>query len=149
MPAAAKRVLVKRVYDTPAASDGARVLVDRLWPRGLTKDRASLDAWLRDLSPSDALRHWFHAHPEQWTSFRKRYLRELSRPEAAAALDQLYRLAHGKKPLTLLFASRNLERNNAIVLKDLLDGMRKPPTGTGPAGAKALRHQQSKRLPGR
>lgn len=149
MPASAKRVQIKRVYDPPSASDGTRVLVDRLWPRGLTKDRAALDNWLRDLAPSDELRHWYHAHPEQWPDFRKKYLQELSRPQAAAALDQLYRLAHGRKPLTLLFASRNEDRNNAVVLKDLLSGMRKPPSGTGPAGARAARHRQPKRLPRR
>jgi uncharacterized protein YeaO (DUF488 family) len=149
MSGAAKRVVIKRVYEEPARSDGTRVLVDRLWPRGLTKDRAALDVWLRDLAPSDDLRHWYHAHAEQWPSFRKRYLHELSRAEATAALDQLYRLAHGKKPLTLLFASKNEDRNNAVVLKDLLDGMRKPPTGTGPAGAKHARHRQAKRLPRR
>jgi uncharacterized protein YeaO (DUF488 family) len=149
MPTSSKRVRIKRVYDEPSASDGTRVLVDRLWPRGLTKERAALDGWLRDLAPSDELRHWYHAHPEHWPDFRKRYLRELSRDDAAAALDQLYRLAHGQKPLTLLFASRNQERNNAAVLKDLLSGMRKPPTGTGPAGARAARHRQAKRLPRR
>jgi uncharacterized protein YeaO (DUF488 family) len=145
----AKRVLIKRVYDAPAPSDGTRVLVDRLWPRGLTKDRAALDGWLRELAPSDELRHWYHAHPEQWPDFRKRYLRELSRPEAAAALDQLHLLLRGRKPLTLLFASRNEEHNNAVVLQELLRGMRKPPTGAGPAGAKHARHRQSKRLPRR
>jgi len=149
MPAAAKRVVVKRVYDTPARSDGTRVLVDRLWPRGLTKNRAALDAWLRDLAPSDALRHWYHSHPEQWPAFRKRYLKELSHAKATEALEKLYRLARNKKPLTLLFGSKNEVRNNAVVLKDLLTGMRKPPTGTGPAGAKAARHRQAKQMPHR
>lgn len=146
MAAAVKPVTVKRVYEPPARSDGTRVLVDRLWPRGLTKERAAVDAWLRDLAPSDALRKWFHQRPNAWLSFRRRYLKELSRPEAAPALDELYRLAHGRKRLTLLFASRNQDRNNATVLQDLLNGMRKPPTGTGPAGAKAAR-RQAKRMP--
>ena len=126
-------VALKRVYEKPAPSDGTRVLVDRLWPRGLTKASVALDAWLPELAPSDALRQWFHASPNGWTTFRKRYLKELARPEADAALDQLYRLAGKRKHLTLLFASKNEERNNAVVLKDLLEGMRKPPTGTGPA----------------
>jgi len=147
MAAAAKPVTVKRVYEPPTRSDGTRVLVDRLWPRGLTKERAAIDAWLRDLAPSDALRQWFHQRPNAWLSFRRRYLKELSRPEAAPALDELYRLAHGRKRLTLLFASHNQDRNNATVLQDLLNGMRKPPTGTGPAGAKAARHRQAKRMP--
>ena len=140
-------VVVKRVYDPAARSDGSRVLVDRLWPRGVSKARAALDAWLRDLSPSDRLRQWFHANPGAWTSFRKRYLKELSRREAASALSQLYDMARGRKQLTLLFASKNAEHNNATVLKDLLDGMRKPPTGTGPAGAKVARQSQAKRMP--
>lgn len=142
-------ITVKRVYEKPARADGARVLVDRLWPRGLTKAKAAVDAWLRDLAPSHALRKWFHARPSEWTTFRKRYLRELAEPEAHEALEKLYRLAHGRKQLTLLFASKNEEHNNATVLKDLLNGMRKPPTGTGPAGARAARSRQAKRMPKR
>jgi uncharacterized protein YeaO (DUF488 family) len=143
MPAAGKPVTVKRVYEKPARSDGYRVLVDRLWPRGLSKSRVSLDAWLHDLAPTDELRHWFHARPESWLAFRKRYLKELAAPEAAGALDELYRLARKKKNLTLLFASKNEQHNNAVVLKDLLEGMRKPPTGTGPA--RSMRRKQAKR----
>jgi uncharacterized protein YeaO (DUF488 family) len=123
------------------------VLVDRLWPRGLSKARASVDEWLRDLAPSDALRKWFHARPEAWPVFRKRYLKELARPESTQALNELYRLADRRKKLTLLFASRNEERNNAVVLKELLEGMRKPPTGTGPGGVRAVRDRQAKRMP--
>jgi uncharacterized protein YeaO (DUF488 family) len=140
-------VTLKRVYEPAAASDGTRVLVDRLWPRGLTKARAAIDAWLRELAPSDALRQWFHAQPNGWITFRKRYLKELGRPEAGAALDELYRLAGRRKRLTLLFASKNEERNNAVVLKDLLDGMRKPPSGTGPA--RGARQQRVKQMPRR
>jgi uncharacterized protein YeaO (DUF488 family) len=146
MSAARKRVTVKRVYEKPARGDGYRVLVDRLWPRGLSKGQAALDAWLRDLAPSDELRHWFHARPESWLAFRKRYLKELAAPEAAEALDELYRLAHRKKNLTLLFASRNEDRNNAVVLKDLLEGMRKPPTGTGPGAVRSMRGRHAKRM---
>ncbi len=147
MPAAGKPVTVKRVYEKPARSDGYRVLVDRLWPRGLSKNRVALDAWLRDLAPSDELRHWFHARPESWLVFRKRYLKELAAPAAAGALEELYRLAGRKKNLTLLFASKNEQHNNAVVLKDLLDGMRKPPTGTGPA--RSARSKHAKRAPKR
>jgi len=128
---------VKRVYETPSRGDGARVLVDRLWPRGLSKDAAAVTVWLRELAPSDALRVWYHAHPEAWAQFRKRYFKELAGAEAAPALDQLYALASKKKHVTLLFASRNLERNNAVALKELMDGTKKPPTGTGPAAAAA------------
>lgn len=144
-PAKAKPVTVKRVYAQPMRSDGTRVLVDRLWPRGLSKERAAVDKWLRDLAPSDALRTWFHARPEAWLVFRKRYLKELAQPESAEALDELYRLANRRRKLTLLFASRNEVHNNAVVLKDLLEGMRKPPTGTGPARATAAHHRQTKK----
>ncbi len=128
-------VAIKRVYDLPTPQDGIRVLVDRLWPRGMTKQAAALDAWLKDLAPSDELRKWYHAHPEQWSKFRERYLKELSSEKAAAALEQLYELRDGNRQLTLLFGSKNLERNNATVLKQLMEGDRKPPKGTGPASA--------------
>ncbi len=132
-------VAVKRVYEAVAPSDGARVLVDRLWPRGLRKSDVAAIEWLRDLAPSNELRKWFHAQPDNWQLFRKRYLKELARPEAEKDLLTLYRLAHKRKRLTLLFASKNETQNNATVLKDLLDGMRKPPTGTGPAALRSAR----------
>jgi uncharacterized protein YeaO (DUF488 family) len=125
-------VAIKRVYQSAVRTDGARVLVDRLWPRGLTRVKAAVDEWLRDLAPSDELRRWYHARPEHWLDFRKKYLKELSHPEAEDALRRLYQLARKRKRLTLLFASKNETHNNAVVLKELLDGMRKPPTGTGP-----------------
>ena len=149
MSAGGTQVEVKRVYARPLLSDGTRVLVDRLWPRGLAKDQAEIDTWLREVAPSNSLRTWFHSHPAEWASFRRRYLKELSSAEATGALNELYRLAHGKKQLTLLFASRNQEHNNAVVLQDLLNGMRKPPTGTGPAGAHVARHHQAKSMPRR
>lgn len=139
MPVAEKRIQVKRVYEKAAHGDGTRVLVDRLWPRGLTKKDAALHSWLRDLAPSDELRRWFHARPEGWITFRKRYLKELAQPEAFEALKELYGLAGRRRQLTLLFASKNEERNNATVLKDLLEGMRKPPTGTGAGAKRAVR----------
>jgi uncharacterized protein YeaO (DUF488 family) len=126
-------VAIKRVYEPASPADGVRILVDRLWPRGLTKADAVLDEWLRDLAPSDELRRWYHARPDQWPSFRRKYLEELARPEAETALRRLYQFVSRRKRLTLLFASKNETRNNALVLKELLDGMRKPPTGTGPA----------------
>lgn len=140
---------MKRVYEDPRSSDGVRVLVDRLWPRGISKDNAALAVWLRDLAPSDDLRHWFHSHPDEWASFRRRYLKELSQGKAATALDKLYALAYGRRRVTLLFASRNEEQNNAIVLKELLEGLRKPPTGTGPGAARPLRQREAKRMPKR
>lgn len=147
MPAAVKRISVKRVYEKPARADGYRVLVDRLWPRGVSKNRAALHAWLRDLAPSDELRRWFHARPDSWVAFRQRYLKELALPQAADALDELYRLARRRKNLTLLFASKNERHNNAVVLKDLLEGMRKPPTGTGRGALRSMRERQAKHMP--
>jgi uncharacterized protein YeaO (DUF488 family) len=139
------QIAVKRIYEPPSRSDGTRVLVDRLWPRGLSKADAALDDWFRDLAPSDALRKWYHAQPELWETFRKRYMKELSGPEAEKDLHKLYGLAQKKKRLTLLFASKNETRNNATVLKDLLEGVRKPPAGTGPARAARSRKVAVKR----
>lgn len=136
-------VAVKRVYEKPVRADGARVLVDRLWPRGVRKE--AVHAWLKDLAPSNELRRWFHARPQRWDMFRQRYLKELSRPQAAEALEELYRLADKRSKLTLLFAARDVEHNNAVVLKQLLDGMRKPPTGTGPGAAAAMPGRQRAR----
>jgi uncharacterized protein YeaO (DUF488 family) len=136
-------VAVKRVYEEAAPSDGVRVLVDRLWPRGLRKAEVDAAEWLRDLAPSNELRKWFHAQPEHWQVFRRRYLKELARPEAEKDLLTLYRLAHKRKRLTLLFASKNEKHNNATVLKDLLDGVRKPPTGTGPAALRSARTREA------
>ena len=130
-------VVLKRAYEKPSASDGTRVLVDRLWPRGLTKEAAALDAWLKDVAPSNELRRWFHASPVQWPAFRKKYLVELAAPAASKALQRLYDLAGNSRQLTLVFSSRNLEHNNAVILKQLLEGMRKPPSTSGPKGAAA------------
>ena len=132
-------ILLKRVYERPAPGDGARVLVDRLWPRGVSKRAAALDAWLKELAPSHALRRWFHARPRHWQMFRKRYLLELAQPAAERALEQLYGMAARPRPLTLVFSSRHPEHNNAAVLKQLLEGMRKPPSSSGAAAGAALR----------
>ncbi len=137
-------VALKRIYAEPSPQDGARVLVDRLWPRGLTKAQAALDAWLRDLAPSNELRKWYHAHPQQWSKFREKYLKELTSETSHAALQQLYELQKKHRRLTLLFASKNEERNNAVVLKQLVDGERKPPTGTGPIRAAAKRSRAAR-----
>jgi uncharacterized protein YeaO (DUF488 family) len=138
-------VALKRVYDEPSRQDGARVLVDRLWPRGLKKEDAALDAWLRDLSPSDELRKWYHSHPQQWSKFRERYLQELSSKSAREALQQLYDLKEKRPRVTLLYASKNEEHNNAVVLKQLVDGDRKPPTGTGPIRAATSKPRRAAR----
>jgi uncharacterized protein YeaO (DUF488 family) len=136
-------VAIKRIYEPASRSDGVRVLVDRLWPRGLKKASAGLDEWLRDLAPSNELRRWYHARPDQWPSFRKKYLQELSQPEAQGSLQRLYQLAHKRKCLTLLFASKNDTHNNATVLRELLEGGRKPPTGTGPGAVHGMRKREA------
>jgi len=107
---------LKRVYEAPADDDGLRVLVDRLWPRGLSKDKAKVDLWLKDVAPSDALRREFHARPERWEDFRGAYRAEL---EGNPAFDELRALA-AKRRVTLLFGARDEVHNNAVVLKDLL-----------------------------
>lgn len=109
---------LKRVYDAPASDDGMRILVDRLWPRGLSKEKAGIDLWAKSVSPSDALRHAFHAHPERWTEFVAAYEKEL---QGNPALDEL-RAIVGKHKSTLLYASRDEQHNNAAVLAALLTG---------------------------
>jgi uncharacterized protein YeaO (DUF488 family) len=139
-------VEIKRAYDKPSPADGKRVLVDRLWPRGISKEQARVDLWLKDLAPSDALRKWYHANAN-WELFRKRYFRELSTPEASAALETLYNLTGKHKKVTLLYSSRNLERNNASALKELIEGSKKPPSSSGPAKAAAVPSRMAKRRP--
>jgi uncharacterized protein YeaO (DUF488 family) len=138
-------IAIKRVYEPASSKDGARVLVDRLWPRGLTKQAAAIDEWLRDLAPSNELRRWYHAHPEAWENFRKKYLEELTSPQSQSALRRLYELAHERSSLTLLFASKNETTNNAVVLKELLEQKRKPPRGTGAGAAYAMRKRAAVR----
>lgn len=115
----AKRYLLKRIYDEPSESDGLRVLVDRLWPRGIAKADARIDLWLRDLSPSDALRKEFHAKPEKWTPFQKAYAKELGSEAAQAALAELR--ATKARVVTLLYAAKDVEKNNAVALKAWLE----------------------------
>lgn len=111
-------VALKRVYEEAEPSDGLRVLVDRLWPRGVTKDGAHLDRWEKELAPSDELRRWFAHDPEKWPEFRRRYRAELS---VQAAL--LHELAQESKKgrVTLLYAAKDEEHNNAVVLKEMLE----------------------------
>ncbi|SRR5260370_32454006 len=139
-------VTVKRVYEKPSPADGQRVLVDRLWPRGVSKDEAGIDHWFKDLAPSDALRKWYHSS-DNWVLFKKRYFKELSSPEASAALETLYTLLKQHAQVTLIYSSRNVERNNAVALKELIDGMKKPPASSGPARAVAIPGRASKRRP--
>jgi uncharacterized protein YeaO (DUF488 family) len=115
----AHEIRIKRVYEVPAADDGRRVLVDRLWPRGLSKERAHLDEWLRDLAPSTELRRWFGHDPSRWAEFTARYREELAAPERQTALETLAQFAT-EGPLTLLYAARDTEHNEARVIAELL-----------------------------
>jgi uncharacterized protein YeaO (DUF488 family) len=110
-------LLIKRVYDRPAKSDGYRVLVDRIWPRGLSKDGAHIDEWLKDIAPSTALRKWFGHDPDRWKEFARRYFLELKANPAVTA--RLRTLARGRR-VTLLFGARDTQHNNAAALKAYL-----------------------------
>jgi uncharacterized protein YeaO (DUF488 family) len=112
-------VQVRRIYDDPHADDGTRVLVDRLWPRGMSKTRARLDEWCRTVAPSTELRTWYHHEPERFDEFTRRYLHELADPEKAAALDHLGTLAQHSR-LTLLTATKAPDLSEAAVLATLL-----------------------------
>lgn len=114
---------LKRAYEPAGPDDGCRVLVDRLWPRGVTKAQAHLDLWLKDVAPSTGLRQWFGHDPAKWDEFRRRYLAELAEPGPAAALAELQRLA-ADGPLTLVYSTREEARNHAIVLREVLQGRR-------------------------
>lgn len=111
------RIIVRRVYEPASPEDGTRVLVDRLWPRGLSKAEAQVALWLKDAAPSTALRQWFGHKPERWDEFQNRYALELAaNPEALQPLRDLLR----KSPVTLLFGARDAQHNNAIALKAYL-----------------------------
>ena len=140
-------VAIKRAYEKPSRSDGQRILVDRLWPRGIKKDKARIDHWLKNLAPSETLRKWFHSS-DNWTVFKKRYFKELSTPEADGDLQTLYGIINDHDRVTLVYTSKNAERNNAVALKELLDGMKKPPSSSGPAKAAAASGRVAKRRPG-
>jgi len=109
------------VYDDPGAEDGARVLVDRLWPRGLRKDAVKLDQWLRDVAPTNDLRKWYGHDQAKFGEFRRRYIAELGQPPARGALGKLRTLA-AAGPLTLLTATKDVEHSQAAVLAELIEG---------------------------
>ncbi len=111
-------IKVKRVYEKPEKSDGFRILVDRLWPRGLTKEKAKIDLWLKEIAPSNELRKWIHANPTEWKDFELKYRNELK--SKIEILNTLKKLEKEKSTLTFLFASKNTEQNNAITLEKIL-----------------------------
>ncbi len=110
-------IRLKRAYEPPEAGDGTRILVDRLWPRGVRKEEAAIDHWFRDIAPSAELRQWFGHDVARWAEFQKRYAAELK--HHAEQIDALLRLAR-KGPITLIFGARDEEHNDAVVLKQLL-----------------------------
>ncbi|MFD9002500.1 DUF488 domain-containing protein [Streptomyces sp. NPDC059582] len=113
-------VRVRRVYEPPEPDDGTRVLVDRLWPRGLSKDAARVDEWPKGLTPSTELRQWYHGGEGSYEEFTRRYEAELAAPEAAEVLDRL-RESAGQGPVTLVTASKSLGQGHASVLARLLE----------------------------
>lgn len=113
-------VRLKRAYEPAEPEDGRRVLVERLWPRGLRKEQAHFDDWLKDIAPSDSLRKWFHHDPSRWGEFEQRYARELESEAARAALDDLARRA-ASETVTLVYSAHDEEHNNAVVLRSIIE----------------------------
>ncbi len=110
-------IRLKRVYDAPSEMDGTRILVDRLWPRGLSKQKAQIDYWFKELAPSTELRKWFNHDPEKWHSFRERYFKELdSHPEIVEQVNNNIR----KGDVTFIYAAKDEQHNNAVALKEYL-----------------------------
>ena len=114
-------ISLKRVYEAPSETDGPRILVERLWPRGLTKDKASIQHWLRDIAPSPELRRWYGHRPERWPEFQARYRAEL---DANADAVRALRALCSAGPVSFVFAARDAERNSAVVLKNYLEADR-------------------------
>ena len=111
------KLAIKRVYLEPEPTDGFRILVDRLWPRGLSKQQAKVDLWLKDIAPSTELRKWFQHDPEKWAEFQKRYKQELK--SKGEQLDMIKEKLH-QGPVTLLYGARDEEHNEAVVLLSIL-----------------------------
>lgn len=112
-------IALKRIYEEPNENDGYRVLVDRLWPRGVSKEKAALDEWLQEVGPSDELRQWFGHKPERFDEFRKRYLAEL---KTNSAIEQLQQIIQSHRVVTLLYSAHDADHNQAVVLRDYLNG---------------------------
>lgn len=114
-------ITIKRAYEPPAASDGYRVLIDRLWPRGLTRKNAAIDVWPKDLAASAELRRWFGHDPKRWREFGRRYRAELNAPEARSQIRRLRSIAR-KRTVTLVYSARDEDHNNAVVLRAVIKG---------------------------
>jgi uncharacterized protein YeaO (DUF488 family) len=110
-------IRIKRIYDTPSEEDGYRALVDRLWPRGITKEKAGIDIWLKDAGPSDELRKWFNHEPQKWDDFKKRYFAELERKQGILG-PVMEKFEEG---VTLLYSAKDQKYNNAVALKEYLE----------------------------
>jgi uncharacterized protein YeaO (DUF488 family) len=131
----AVNIRLKRAYERPAADDGVRILIDRLWPRGVSKADAAIDQWAKDIAPSTALRKWFGHDPARWQEFRRRYAKEVRQhPEELARLRALAK----QGPITLVFSARDERHNDAVVLRGLLLGVRDTAKRLGQS-AKSLR----------
>jgi len=111
-------VITKRVYDPVSRDDGKRILIDRLWPRGIKKEDAKVDEWLKDIAPSTELRKWFAHDPAKWPEFKKKYISELKKK---SGLVEKLRAEAKKGTITLLFAAKDVEHDNAVVLKELIE----------------------------
>lgn len=113
-------IRLKRAYDEPARSDGPRVLVDGMWPRGVAKEDADIAHWLKGLAPSTDLRKWFGHDPDKWSEFRERYLKELTSGDASEDLEALKQLLEEHDRITLVFAAKDTEHNNAVAIRDFV-----------------------------
>jgi uncharacterized protein YeaO (DUF488 family) len=114
-------ILLKRAYDRPAKEDGFRVLVDRLWPRGVKKEDLKLDTWAKGLAPSTELRKWFGHDPNRWADFRRRYRRELTKAHASKSIGEILVVAKHARAITLVYGAKDTEHNEAIVLRNLFE----------------------------
>ena len=111
-------IALKRIYESYSPDDGLRILVDRLWPRGLAKEKAHIDLWLKNAAPSTELRHWFNHETSKWEEFRRRYVEELRR--SPHALEEFHEAVRGHEHITLLYAAKDEQHNQAVVLRDFL-----------------------------
>lgn len=113
-------IRIKRIYEKHSTDDGFRILIDRLWPRGVSKDKAKVDLWIKEIAPTDSLRKWFSHDPEKWKGFKKKYREELKKKKSL--LNKIKELEKENKVVTLVFSAKDEEHNNAVVLSEILLG---------------------------